>query len=135
MNGIKSLSDFLLQGKTSGKKVASGNLTQSGSQIYFTDCNGMQVYANPVLVNTLDFKPSMIILIARPSSYSSPSNFYSTVYCANGLDGSNTATIYTVRGTSTFKFYKLGDNGFVNTTGFRLPTDAVGVSIDWYAFE
>lgn len=135
MNGIKILDDFKLQGKTSGKKSASGSLTQSGSQVYFTDCSGMQVYSYPVLVNTLDFKPSMIILVARPSSYSSPANFYSTVYCANGLDGTNTATIYTVRGTSTFKFYKLGDNGFVNTTGFRLPIEIGAVSIEWYAFE
>jgi len=127
MNGLKSLDDFLLQGKTSGKKWASGTTTSG-------------------IVSGLTFRPSIVIIYA--SKIGTYNEAYRYVYQSELVGIKNTSSRYfqnfgtyvmenqasniTVSGQPTAsEAWSITDNGFNFSMGFT----STGFTYKWIAFE
>lgn len=91
MNGLKSLDDFLIQGKSTGKRWASGTANANSN-------GGLSI--------DLTFTANLIIFYSSTAKYIAFSNFSSTTIYGIGMNGSWTNEI------------TIASNGFSINNGF-----------------
>lgn len=148
LNGTANASDVLI-GKTfyatnatsiingTGKRQASGTAVSGSNYINATGFNsvntniGYSVY--PIVVNTLNFTPSIITLIYTPTN--DFINSTQTYYSEFQIGTTNTYDrIIMNRNTQSVYLRSSGDL-YVSNTGFCMPTQIANVTFNWYAFE
>lgn len=137
---LKSLDDFLLQGKASGKKFATGTATATiGSDYLLFDTEVGGAYMFYITVTGLTFTPSIIIMseVGTPNwrSLYATGDFMLKTY--SGVDIPQMA-IWHDSSTGLRPFvYKYNANLYVDNTGFRLPVRAGigGQNYKWISIE
>jgi hypothetical protein len=127
---IKSgVSIFGVAGSVTPRGYASGSVTSSSSSIVWTFDNNTTTNLPSVTVSGLTFTPTLIFLYA-------PSNGNTIIYLAgaNLRTGGSTAPIWSGTPGSSYGFFQLTGNAYVNGSGFQLPSINASLSFNWYAF-
>jgi hypothetical protein len=120
MNGLKSLDDFLLQGKANGKKYASG----TGTIVYGSGNTQLSVTG-------LAFRPTKIFVYSN--------NGGSDNYFVNYIESLNGSARSIVMTTPTTYSYSPGGGTTITANGFTIyvcdGTYGNGATASWVAIE
>ncbi|MFJ2044514.1 phage tail protein [Paenibacillus taichungensis] len=127
-----------------GVKYATGTLTSPIGQMLFLDRAGIGLYASPLTVTGLSFKPTRIIV--RTVSFSGTSSVINVYDRSTELSVGNTglyqltysnqgSALSDVRLVRVFEYASMPTEGAnVNSNSFRLPVGSGNVEYKWEAF-
>ena len=121
-----------------GKKFATGTVTSTAVNIPFVNGSGGGMNMNSITVTGITFHPSFIFC-----KYAGTNVIYYIFYLGGGFGASTYPGWCILFGSAgpnvnSDKYQyggQLGLNGFVNSTGFCLPTDRNSLPYTWYAWE